>query len=133
MASAIRLPNGNLFVFFMVFAAFYFHAALQAGMDSLPLLCLYRRECASLDRRCRYVHVGLAAARRCRASLRRDDDPHSLSAGLVSTMGLAFITILVPLSCYDILKVQPRLSMSLVISALLLGGLTLAGRTAQAC
>jgi ABC-type amino acid transport substrate-binding protein len=52
---------------------------------------------------------------------------------LVSTMGLAFITILVPLSYYGVLKVQPRkLAVSLAIAVLLLGGLTLSGRAAQA-
>ncbi len=47
-------------------------------------------------------------------------------------MGLAFITILVPLSYYGILKIQPRkLALSIVMSVLLLGGIAVGGRAAQ--
>ena len=127
---------GNLFVFFfMVFAAFYFHAALQSGeWIVLPLLTLFSTVGTPVST--------VDAVTFMSGWLRLPADAELLYVEmmtltrypqvLVSTMGLAFITILVPLSYHDIVKVQPRkLSMSLVISALLLGGLTLAGRTAQ--
>ena len=51
---------------------------------------------------------------------------------LVSTLGIAFITIVVPLSYYGVTKVQPRkLATSLLTSLLLLGGLILGGRAAH--
>ena len=127
---------GNLFVFFfMVFAAFYFHAALQGGdwilLPLLTLLSTVGTPVSTVDA------VAFMAG-----WLRLPADTQLLYVEmmtltrypqvLVSTMGLAFITILVPLSYYGIVKVQPRkLSISLVISVLLLGGLTLGGRAAQ--
>ena len=76
---------GNLFVFFfMVFASFYFHTALQGGewiFLTLPHASVDSRD-ARLHRRCGRVPCGLASSARGRpASLRRDDDGDPLSAG----------------------------------------------------
>jgi proton glutamate symport protein len=127
---------GNLFVlFFMVFAAFYFHAALHGGAwIGLPLLTLlstvgtpvstvdgvsFLASWLGLPPDAQLLYVELMTLTR-------------YPQVLVSTMGLAFITILVPLSYYGAVKVQPRkLAASLAIAVLLLGGLTLGGRAAQ--
>ncbi len=93
---------GNLFVFFfMVFAAFYFHAALQGGdwilLPLLTLLSTVGTPVSTVDA------VAFMAG-----WLRLPADTQLLYVEmmtltrypqvLVSTMGLAFITILVPLS-----------------------------------
>jgi proton glutamate symport protein len=128
---------GNLFVFFfMVFAAFYFHRALPGvawiSLPPLTLLSTVGTPVSTVDA------VAFLAS-----WLRLPADAQLLYVEmmtltrypqvLVSTMGLAFITILVPLSYYGVVKVQPRkLAVSLVIAVLLLGGLTVSGRAAQA-
>jgi proton glutamate symport protein len=127
---------GNLFVcFFMVFAAFYFHVALPgAAWISLPPLTLLSTVGTPVSTVDAVSFLG--------GWLRLPADAQLLYVEmmtltrypqvLVSTMGLAFVTILVPLSYYGVVKVQPRkLATSLVITVLLLGGLTLGGRAAQ--
>ena len=127
---------GNLFVFFfMVFASFYFHTALQGGewifLPFLTLLSTVGTPVSTVDA------VAFLAG-----WLRLPADAQLLYVEmmtvtrypqvLVSTMGLAFITIVVPLSYYGVVKVQPRkLAISVAIGVLLLGGLTLGGRAAQ--
>jgi proton glutamate symport protein len=127
---------GNLFVvLFMVFAAFYFHVAVSGAgwfsLSPLTLLSTVGTPVSTVDA------VSFLAG-----WLRLPSDAQLLYVEmmtltrypqvLVSTMGLTFVTILVPLSYYGVLKVQPRkLAISLVIAVLLLGGLTVAGRAAQ--
>ena len=124
---------GNLFVFlFIVFAAFYFHAALQsAAWMALPLLTVLSTVGTPVST--------VDAVEFFANWLRLPGDAQLLYVEmmtltrypqvLVSTMGLAFITILVPLSYYGVTKIQPRkLAVSVIISIVLLGGLTLASR-----
>jgi len=127
---------GNLFVFlFMVFAAFYFHVVVSdVAWISLPPMTLlstvgtpvstvaavgFMSSWLGLPANTQLLYVGMMTLTR-------------YPQVLVSTMGLAFITILVPLSYYGVVNVQPRrLLRSLVISVLMLGGLTLGGRAAR--
>jgi proton glutamate symport protein len=128
---------GNLFVFFyMVFAAFYFHVVLPGaawiGLPPLTLLSTVGTPVSTVD-----AVSFLAGWLRFPAGAQLlYVDMMTLTRYpqvLVSTMGLAFVTILVPLSYYGVVKVQPRkLATSLAITGLLLGGLTLSGRAAQA-
>jgi proton glutamate symport protein len=127
---------GNLFVFFFIaFAAFYFHTAIEGAawiwLALLTLLSTIGTPISTVD------GVEFLAG-----WLRLPADTQLLYVDtmtvtrypqvLVSTLGIAFITIVVPLSYYGVTKVQPRkLAISLVTGLLLLGGLIFGGRTAQ--
>jgi proton glutamate symport protein len=127
---------GNLFVFlFMGFAAYFFQAHIQVWeWFSLPLLTLlstvgtpvstvdavsFIASWLGLPADAQLLYVEMMTLTR-------------YPQVLVSTLGLAFITILIPLSYYGILKIQARkLAVSIVISVLLLGGVALGGKAAQ--
>jgi proton glutamate symport protein len=127
---------GNLFVFFfMAFAAYYFHTAIQGTewiwLALLTLLSTIGTPVSTID------GVEFLAG-----WLRVPADAQLLYVDtmtltrypqvLVSTLGLAFITIVVPLSYYGMIRVQPRkLAISLAISLLLLAGLIFGGRASQ--
>jgi proton glutamate symport protein len=127
---------GNLFVFFfIVFAAFYFHIAIEGAawiwLAVLTLLSTIGTPVSTVD------GVEFLAG-----WLRLPADAQLLYVDtmtltrypqvLVSTLGLAFITIVVPLSYYGVARLQPRkLAISLMIGLLLMGGLVFGGRMAQ--
>jgi proton glutamate symport protein len=127
---------GNLFVFFFIaFAAFYFHTAIEGAawvwLALLTLLSTIGTPVSTVD------GVEFLAG-----WLRLPADTQLLYVDtmtvtrypqvLVSTLGLAFITIVVPLSYYGITKVQPgKLAISLATGLLLLGALIVSGRAAQ--
>jgi proton glutamate symport protein len=116
----------------MVFAAFYFHAALQgAAWMALPLLTVLSTvgtpvsTVDAVEFFANWLRLPVDAQLLYVEMMTLTRYPQVL----VSTMGLAFITIVVPLSYYGVTKLQPRkLAISVVISIVLLGGLTLASR-----
>jgi proton glutamate symport protein len=127
---------GNLFVFlFMVFAAFYFHTALQGAVGIwLALLTLLSTvgtpvsTINGVEFLARWLHLPTDAELLYVNTMTLTRYPQVL----VSTLGLALITIVVPLSYYGVTKVHPRkLAISLSIGLLLLGALIVGGRTAQ--
>jgi proton glutamate symport protein len=127
---------GNLFVFFFIaFAAFYFHTAIEGAawvwLAFLTLLSTIGTPVSTIDG----VEV-LAGWLRLPADTQLlYVDTMTLTRYpqvLVSTLGLAFITIVVPLWYYGVTKVQPRkLAISLATGLLLLGALIFGGRAAQ--
>jgi proton glutamate symport protein len=127
---------GNLFVFFfMAFAAYYFHTAIQ-GTEWiwLALLTLFSTVGTPVST-VNGVEFLVGWLRLPADAQLLYVDTMTLTRYpqvLVSTLGLAFITIVVPLSYYGVMRAQPRkLAISLAISLLLLGGLILGGRAAQ--
>ena len=127
---------GNLFVFFFIaFAAFYFHTAIEGAtwvwLALLTLLSTIGTPVSTID--------GVEVLARW-LSLPADTqllyvDTMTVTRYpqvLVSTLGLAFVTIVVPLSYYGVVKVRPRkLVLALAIGLLLLGALIFGGRAAQ--
>ena len=127
---------GNLFVFFfMLFAASYFHAAAQgwawAGLPLLTLLSTVGTPVSTVDAVAFLAGwLGLPADAQLlyveMMTLTRYPQV------LVSTMGLAFITILIPMAYFGKIAVRPRrLAVSVVLGILLLAALALGGRAAQ--
>ena len=127
---------GNLFVvLFIAFAAFYFHGVI-GGTDwlVLPFITIlstvgtpvsttdavgFLAGWLGISSNAQGLYVGLMTLTR-------------YPQVLVSTMGLAFITLLVPLSYYGMVKIKPRqLLVAIAVGAALLGGLAVAGRAAQ--
>jgi proton glutamate symport protein len=127
---------GNLFVFFFIaYAAFYFHTAIEGAawvwLALLTLLSTIGTPVSTID--------GVEVLARW-LSLPADTqllyvDTMTVTRYpqvLVSTLGLAFVTIVVPLSYYGVVKVRPRkLVLALAIGLLLLGALIFGGRAAQ--
>jgi Na+/H+-dicarboxylate symporter/ABC-type amino acid transport substrate-binding protein len=127
---------GNLFVvLFIAFAAYYFHAVI-GGTDwlVLPLITIlstvgtpvsttdavgFLASWLGISSNAQGLYVGLMTLTR-------------YPQVLVSTMGLAFITLLVPLSYYGLVKIKPRqLLVAVAVGAALLVGLVAVGRAAQ--
>jgi len=125
---------GNLFViFFIVFAAFYVHASLPgAAWVSLPVFTVlstvgtpvstvnavaFIAQYLGMPADIKLLYVDLMTLTR-------------YPQVLLSTMGIAFVTILVSFAYYRLLKVSaPRLILCVAISAALMVGFTVAGRS----
>ncbi len=127
---------GNLFVFFfIVFAAFYVHSSLPgtawASLPAITVLSTVGTPVATVDA------VGFIAE-----YLGMPEDIKLLYVEmmtltrypqvLLSTMGIAFVTILVSFAFYGLVRVNAaRLTLSIAISIVLVGGLTAAGRSVE--
>ncbi len=127
---------GNLFVIlFMAFAAFYYDSALPGtAWITLPILTLlstvgtpvstvdavaFLANWLGMPAESELLYVEMMTLTR-------------YPQVLVSTMGLAFVTILVPFAYYGMLKIRPaKVAVSLVVGLVLLGGLAWAGQSAR--